>query len=621
MSRADAHPPDTPAEQKSPHQAGAPATDARDYQEQRRQSSATLKEFLAPIRSRIGLARAFTIASCVVGLGPYVALTRLGEILLSSEGVDNARLTHTTTLLLYAFLAQVILYFIALAITHFADLRLRNILQQRIIERIARVPLAWLSDSSTGRVRRAVQDETLQVHTVVAHAPVEYTAAVASPVVLLVYAFVVDWRLGLLSLATYPLYGLLQLLLMRDMGAKTAEMDDHLTEISSRAIELTDGIAVVKNFGHTGQAHSRFTKACDDFADFYWAWCGPLVRSSAFSMSVISMGTLMAINIGGGLAMAQAGWVSVPEVLVCSLIALIVPTAIEVLGSAAWTYQQAGNAALKLREVLDMPQLESIEATETGATSESARAAVDPGDTTVHFRSVSYSYSSGGERIPALQDVTLALEPGTVTALVGPSGSGKSTLATMLARFRDPDEGAIAIGGRDLRAMSERELYSRVSFVLQEPYLQNTTIREIIRLARPEASDAEVRAAAEAANIWADIASLPDGLDTVLGDATDFSGGQRQRLGIARAVLADAPILVLDEATAATDPDCEAEIQQALARLSRGRTVLVIGHHAETVIGADRICVMERGRIVASGTAEELKDQPYWRTLQERTRR
>lgn len=577
--------------------------DIRDYQTKHRAGGKALSSIMKPIREYVLIARILVIASCIVALAPYVALTRLGAILLGDH-VDHEARTRTANVLWMAFCLQALLYVLALVITHIADIKLRNILQDRIIDRISKAPLAWFSSSSTGRVRKAIQDDTVQIHMLVAHAPVEQTAAVGVPLVLLVYAFVVDWRLGFLSIATFPIYALLQWVTMRDMATKTAEMDDKLADISSSSIELTEGIHVDKNVGQTGKAHRRFTRACEEFARFYWDWCGPLIKASALSLSVISVAALMAINLRFGLLMAKAGWVGVTDVLTCSLIALVLPRTIEVLGNMAWGYQQAGNAALRLQDVLSIEQISHPQV--------SVRI---PDDMTVTFDDVSSSYLTPDGVIPALSHVNLTLRPGTVTALVGPSGSGKSTLATMLARFRDPDSGVVRIGGVDLKDVAQNDLYRLVSFVLQDPYMQRRSIRDVITLARPDATDDQVREAARAAHILDDIDALPKGFDTVLGDDTDFSGGQKQRLSIARAVLADAPILVLDEATAATDPDCEAEIQQALAALARGRTVLAIGHHAESVAGADVICVMENGGIAACGSSEELADQPYWARL------
>lgn len=593
----------------SPSPLSAPTVDAESYSNKRKACQAALKQLIKPVQSRLLVCRILAFASCIVAVAPYVALTHIGDLLLNDGSHDDIK--RSAIILVYAFLTQAFLYTLALAISHFADLRLRDTIQSNMVKTLARAPLSWFSDTSTGKVRKAINDDVKQVHTLIAHAPVEQTAAVAGPLVLLAYAFIVDWRLGLLSIATFPIYGALQALTMRGMGTKTAEMDDKLGDISSAAVELTEGIYVVKNFGRTGETHARFTQACKDFASFYWEWCGPLIRASALSLSFISVSTLMAINVGCGLLMASAGWVTVPEVLTCSLIALILPRTIEVLGSTAWAYQQAGNAALRLKGVLDTEQIPYPEDDDPKEDNASASA----GDQDIVFSDVSFAYSTADGKVDALRDINLRLRPNTVTALVGPSGSGKSTLATMLARFRDPDSGTITIGGTPLTELTERELYSTVSFVLQNPYLQDLSIRDIISLPRPDASDEALREAARQANILDDIEALPHGFDTTLGGQTDFSGGQKQRLAIARALLADTPVLVLDEATTSTDPDCEADIQCALAHLARGRTVLAIGHHAESVAGADHICVMEHGRIDAQGTADELAEQPFWKHL------
>ena len=554
-----------------------PTAASENYSNKRKASQAALKQLIKPVQGRLLVCRILAFASCIIAVAPYVALTHIGDLLLNNGSHDDIK--RSAVILVYAFLTQAFLYTLALAISHFADLRLRNIIQSDMVKTLARAPLSWFSDTSTGKVRKAINDDVKQVHTLIAHAPVEQTAAVTGPLVLLVYAFIVDWRLGLLSIATFPIYGALQALTMRGMGTKTAEMDDKLGDISSAAVELTEGIYVVKNFGRTGVTHARFTQACKDFAAFYWEWCGPLIRASALSLSFISVSTLMAINVGCGLLMAIAGWVTIPEVLTCSLIALILPRAIEVLGSTAWAYQQAGNAALRLKGVLDTEQIhypEEHNASASAGIHSSDQGSSENSNHDIVFSHVSFAYSTADGKVDALRDINLRLRPNTVTALVGPSGSGKSTLATMLARFRDPDSGTITIGGKPLTELTERELYSTVSFVLQNPYLQDLPLHDIISLPRPNASEEAIREAARQANILDDIEALPHGFDTTLGGHTDFSGGQKQRLAIARALLADAPVLVLDEATTATDPDCEAEIQRALARLARGRTVLAL---------------------------------------------
>lgn len=620
---------------------------------------------MRPVSGRLLCARVITLLSCLLAAIPYAALARIGQLLLSEGPTDRAAVMRMLLILLYAFLTQAFLYVVALVVAHFGDLKLRNLLQERIIEILAGAPLAWFSDTSTGQVRKAVQEDTAKIHTLVAHAPVEQTAAMATPFVLWFYLFTIDWRLALLSVATFPLYLAAQMFMMRDMGEKTAQMDEKLTDISSASVELIEGITVVKNFGHTGRAHGRFRQACQTFIEFYWDWCGSLIRLSAASIALISSATVLAVSLGGGLLMAQAGWVSVPQVLVATLVALIIPRSIEIIGMAAWSYQQAGASALRVQALLETDQITyggtqntledagagdpncpitpsrpvsptrpvspargvdpgdhspSAPTQQTTPTSNATPASdVTPASKTTHevvFEDVSYAYDTPAGRVQALSHISLRIPAGQVTALVGPSGSGKSTLATMLARFRDPNQGRITIGGVDLASFSEAELYQQVSFVLQNPYLQHTSLRELIRLARPDASDATIKAAAQKAQIWEDIAALPRGLDTVLGDETDFSGGQKQRLAIARALVADAPIVVLDEATTATDPDCAAEIQSALASLARGRTVLVIAHHAEAVRGANQIVILVNGQIQVCGSAQQLSTNPYWSQLE-----
>lgn len=566
--------------------------------DKRAAGKAALRELLKPVQGRILVGQIIGAASAAVSIAPYVALVKLGEVLLAAYTAkvapDASQVRTILAWLIGTFLLQLALLAVALGVTHFADLKLNTILREQILARISRAPLSWFSEATSGRVRKAVQDDTRALHQLVAHAPVETVVATITPVMLVGYAFSIDWRLGLLTIATLPIYIGIALFTMRDMGVKTAQMDTHLGQVSATAVEFADGIAVVKAFGRTGQAHSRFRDAARAFTSFYEAWVGPILRISAISESTIAVPVLVLVNIAGGGALAMSGVVSPVEVLTCTLIALVVPGTIQVLGNATWSYQLAGNAALRIQETRNGPEL-------TADVPHNKEAAI-PADASVEFRNVSFSY--GDTR--ALTDVSLQLTPGTVTALVGPSGSGKSTLATMVARFQDPTAGVVLIGGVDIRQIAPDLLYRTVSFVLQDPQLPRISIRENIRLARPEASDEEVLAAARDAQIATDIAALPAGLDTVIGEDGQLSGGQRQRIAIARAILANTPILVLDEATAATDPDCEAEIQIALNRLVAGRTVLVIGHKPESVRGADQIVLLRDSRIVCTLVGEEV---------------
>ena len=396
-------------------------------------------------------------------------------------------------ILLGAYFGRLLLYFISLAITHLADLALRDRLRREIVDRLTRAPLAWFTDSTSGRVRKAVQDDTTAVHTVIAHGPVERLNAIVSPLALLACAVWIDWRLALLAVATIPLYVFTYSLSLKDMNAKTVEMDRRLAEVSSTMVEFVAGISVVKAFGRVGRAHGAYLTAADGFSTFYRNWAMPLITTACLALSWVSTPVLLVVNLGGGALLINAGAVTLPQVLASTLVALVLPGALIALVSISWSYQMAGAAALRLCEVLDTPVMPA------------PRAPSRPEGARVEIEGASLSYG----RTLAVDDVTLTLEPGTVTALLGPSGSGKSTLATLIARFADPDTGAVRIGGVDLRDMDEPTLYSTVSFVLQDAQLLGATVRENICLGCPGAGEEQMRAAARAARIDEEIMAMP----------------------------------------------------------------------------------------------------------------
>ena len=572
-----------------------------------REGQAAIARLGAPIRIRLRIGQVLVLLSAVLAVAPYIALVQLGGILLDAyrAGVspDSQRVHSAVMVLVSAYSARLLLYFMALLITHLADLSLRDRLRRDIVERISHAPLAWFTESTSGRIRKAVQDDTTTVHTVIAHGPVERLNAIVTPLALLICAFWIDWRLALLALSTLILYVLTYSASLRGMNEKTVEMDRKLAAVSSSMVEFVSGIGVVKAFGRVGRAHSAYLTAADEFSSFYRAWAMPLVTVACLSFTWVSIPVLLLVNLGGGALLMHAGPVTLPQVLTTTLIALVLPGALTTVASISWSYQLAGAAALRLCEVLDTPVLPISDSPER------------PQSARVEIEHVSFSY---GDTL-AVDEASLILEPGTVTALLGPSGSGKSTLATLIARFADPDAGAVRIGGVDLRDMDEDTLYSTVSFILQDAQLLGTTVRENISLGRPDADLEQVRAAARVARIDEEIMALPDGYDTVLGQDTGLSGGQEQRIAIARAILLNTPVILLDEATAMADPESEAEIQEALSALVEDRTVLVIAHRPAAVRGAHRIAVMDRGRIVACGSHDDLLDEPHYRALLRQT--
>lgn len=585
----DARPDETPAGPRAQQKADAKA----------------LREMLWPIAGALTVARLLAVVSALLAVVPYVALVHLGELLLTAarEGraVDRGEVDRWVVVLLATFSLRLVVHFVALLVSHLADIRLGHLIRRRMVQRFARVPLVWFTSVNSGRVRKALQDDVTAVHHLIAHRPVDLTTALVLPLALTAYAFVVDWRLGLLAVSNLPLYAVAMSIPMRGMGEKTVQMDQKLGVVSARMVEFVTGITVVKAFGRVGRAHHAYRVAAEEFRDFYYDWVRPLITVSAMGSSLLAVPLILLVNLGVGAWLVRDGAVGVADVLTTSLIALLVPYGLEVLMSSMWASQLAGAAASRLTDLLETPVLPDSDD------------AVAPNGHDIVFAGISYSYDTGPDAELALDDVSFTLRAGTVTALVGPSGSGKSTIATLLARFDDPCAGRITLGGAPIDRLSR--LYSHVGFVLQDPQLLSISIRDNITLGRPDATDDEVRRAARVARVLEEVEALPDGFDTVYGAGTGLSGGQAQRIAVARAVLADAPVLVLDEATALTDPESQHQIQQALSELVRGRTVLLIAHRPEAVKGVDQVVLVDRGRVVATGTHDELRHHPGYAQL------
>lgn len=562
-----------------------------------------LNHLMAPIKWELTAGRVLATISAILAVAPYAALVQIGNVLLEANAtnspINTSALWSSMVVLLVAFLLRLAAYTAGLSITHFADIKFRTHLRTLMLDRLGRAPLAWFTSINSGRVRKVVQDDATMIHFLIAHTPVEGTAAVVQPLALLAYAFYLDWRLGLIAIFNLPFFALTFAYWLRDMGEKTAEMDTRLAKISATMVEFVSGISVVKAFGRVGKAHTKYRDAADEFATFYLAWCEPMLKGNSLASSWISVPIMLFVNIGLGSLVMGYGYATPVELLATALISLLIPAAIMQFATGAWVYQIAGGAALRIRDTLETPILAEPEVIKT------------PEGFDVVFDGVSFAY----DETTALEDINLTLPQGSVTALIGPSGSGKSTLATMVARFQDPDQGSVAIGGVDIRQINPDDLYRYVAFVLQDPQLLRTSIRANIALGNSRATHMEIEAAAKAAHIHEDIMAMPKGYDTIIGEDTNVSGGQAQRIAIARALLIDAPILVLDEATASTDPDTEAEIQLALNALVQHRTVLVIAHRLSAIEGADQIVVLEQGHIVAKGTHEEIKDDPHYQTL------
>ena len=476
---------------------------------------------------------------------------------------------------------------------HVIDARFASDLRSRLLSKLSRLPLGWFTARGSGSIKQLVADDTLSLHYLVTHAIPDAVAAVVAPVAVLVYLFVVDWRVALVLFVPVLVYLLLTSSITIQSGPRIPQSQRWAEKMNGEAGAYLEGQPVIRVFG--GAAASSFRRRLDDYIRFLVDWQRPLAGKKTLMDLATRPATFLWLIAVTGTLLVVTGRMNPVNLLPFLLLGTTFGARLLNIAYGIGGIRAGMLAARRLQITLDEPEL-SVREQPRDASDDDAAA-------TVVFDQVSFGYRPD---VPVIKDVSLTLRPGTVTALVGPSGSGKSTLAALLARFHDVQHGAIRVGGQDIRSMTADELYTRVGFVLQETQLVHGTVSENIALAVPDATAAQVQAAAREAQIHDCIMRLPQGYDTVLGAATGLSGGERQRLTIARAILADTGVLILDEATAFADPESEYLVQQALNRLTRERTVLVIAHRLHTITGADQIVVLDHGRIAERGTHEEL---------------
>lgn len=542
---------------------------------------------LAPVRVQLAVAAALQLIGAVAGLAPYIAMVEIAREFLSDVAADSGTVWAWVGIAAAGFVVRTACATIAYTISHIADADVGLRIRRDTARRLGRVPLGWFTERSSGYVKRVLADDVASVHHAVAHAVNDLVAAAVTPVVALGYLFWLDWRLALICLGPLVIWFGLVAYMMRDEDARTARWSAELDKVNAAVVEFVDGIAVVKAFGQTGRAQDRYRRAGDDLARFLSEWAGPMRHLDSLASLIISPPVLLLVALGGGV------WLDADpaEVIAFLMLAVGLGAPVLALGFGAQAMQVATDAAGRVADLFATPELGHV-----------AKSRAPEGGR-VELDGVRFSYD---ERNAVLDGIDLVLEPGTVTAVVGSSGSGKSTLARLLPRFWDVGEGAVRIGGVDVREMSERDLYRHIGFVFQEASLLRTSIHDNIALGRPEATGAEVEAAARAAQIHERVTELPRGYRSVVGEDAQLSGGEAQRISIARAILADTPILVLDEATAFADPESEAAVQDALSRLIAGRTLLVIAHRLHTIRGADRVVVLSQGQVAESGRHDEL---------------
>ena len=472
---------------------------------------------------------------------------------------------------------------------HLADNRLTHQLRLQAMQRLGQVPLGWFTSRASGEVKQAMQDDINTLHSLTAHFYTTTGRAVGAIAISVIYLFAMDWRLAIVSILPFPGFFLFFGRAMKASGGNMEQFVAGMGRINNAVVEFVNGIPVVKAFGATGRAHGSYRAAVDAFAEAFAAFTRPLVGSMANANALIAPVAVLGVVVLAGTVFVALEAMAPVDILPFTLVAPGISAPMLLLHYLTHDLNNATGAAQRVQALLDTPVLAQPAPGQQQL----------PVGTEIRMENVGYAYDGHNK---VLSDITLTLRPGTVTAIVGASGSGKSTLARLLLRFFDPTEGRITLGGVDLRHIATPELYRRIGFVLQEVRLIHASVRENIALGRPSASTHEIEEAARLANIHERIVALPRGYDSVIGEDAQLSGGELQRVSIARAVLLDPSVLVLDEATAAADAENEVAIQDALSRFAQGRTLLVIAHRLDTVMHADNIVVVENGAIAEQGS-------------------
>ncbi len=556
----------------------------------------------------ITLGRFIAGVSAILVLIPYYDLWRIIRIAVNEE--DFSQISKFAWQAVILTVASLLIYIVALFCTHIAAFRVQANMRSSLMRRIITLPLGVFDEDGTGKIRRIVNDSTAATETFIAHNLPDKTVAAVTPIGLLVLIFAFNWKIGLLCMIPALIgFACMMSMMGKGMQEKMAEYQNALDTMSSEATEYVRGVPVVKTFGQTIHSFKRFKSSIDSFGK--WATDYTLMLRWPMTAFMTCINAVFAFIVIAAFSFSKDG---ITAGLILNIMYYIIVTPLITVALTKVAY--SGEAEMTLIDALK--RVESIMEIKPLSDNKTGRI---PKDFGMELINVSYRYKDATR--DAVRNVSMKIAPGEHVALVGPSGSGKTTLAELMVRFFDVSDGKILIGDENVKDMSSAELMKQVSFVFQDSRLIKKSILENVRMAKPDASEEEVMEALRKAQCMDIIEKLPQGIKTVIGEkGTYLSGGEQQRITIARAVLKDAPILILDEATAFADPDNESKVQAAFEELSKGKTLIMIAHRLSTVMNADRIFVMDDGQCVESGNHEELiqKNGLYKRMFDEYSR-
>ena len=529
-----------------------------------------------------------SVLSSIFGIVPYIAVAVLLQSAL--EG----RLTMEWAVLLpvialCGFFLKHWLYAKSTLCSHKVAYEIIKNIRVAVMRKMSRVSMGTVQSKSSGEFKQLIMDDADRLEVPIAHAIPEMIASTLVPVLVILYLLLIDWRMALAALATGVIGNVIYYCMLIGRGEMMKEYMASNANMNATIVEYVNGMEVIKAFNQTASSMDRFQSSVLKVRDVTTKWyrhCWPFM-----SISQAVLPSSIAFVLPVGMALFSGGAVSLSELILCILLSMAIVGSLQTFLDFWESTAVVAEVQPRIQALLDMEELPEPTQPKhsTGAN--------------VELKDVHFGYGDS----EVIHGVSFAAKAGTVTALVGPSGSGKSTLAKLIARFWDVDAGAVLVGGTDVRELSLSDLTEKISFVSQDNFLFNMSLRDNIRIGKPDATDKEVEQAAAQAGCDEFIARFPKGYDTNAGDAgARLSGGERQRLAIARAILKNAPIVILDEATAFTDPENEDKLQHSIDKLTKGKTLIVIAHRLSTIMYADQILVLEDGQITSRGTHEQL---------------
>ena len=569
---------------------------------QRKKSDvAVLLDYAGSHRGLTFLGLALSAVSMLLSMAPYLCIWLAArDLIAAAPDWTEARSVAQYGWMAFAFaVGGILVYFAALMCTHLAAFRTASTIRKRGVARVMRAPLGFFDANASGLIRGRLDAAAADTETLLAHNLADIVGTITLFLAMLVMMFVFDWRMGAACLLAAVISIIAMFSMMGGKNAKLmAEYQAAQDRMTKAGTEYVRGIPVVKIFQQTVYSFKAFQQAIEDYSDKSEYYQANVCRAPQSVNLTFTEGAFVFLVPAvlflapGALASGDfAGFIT--NFAFYAVFSAIISTALAKIMFAASGMMLAGTALGRIDQVMCAPELAAPAHPQT------------PRDSRVEFEDVSFTYD--GAETPALSHVTFTAEPGQTVALVGPSGGGKTTAASLIPRFWDVTSGAVKVGGVDVRQIDPHVLMDQIAFVFQNSRLFKTSILENVRASRPEADREQVRSALMAAQCGDILEKLPQGMDTQIGsEGTYLSGGEQQRIALARAILKDAPIVVLDEATAFADPENEALIQKAFSELTRGRTVIMITHRLSTVVGADKIIVLEEGRIAEQGTHEAL---------------